>query len=186
MNEYQTELFNNIQSAGLSEVSASAILENSGVLEAIERHGAAIPSLEEYKQAEIEALASGTPITLAMNELISGYKQKFDSLSNARQEQLLERIVEKVAPPENKYQERMESLQQALDNELASGSVERATELYNELDNLSEIGELPTYEKPTPQLPSDQEIARMTVSQVSKLLHDFPEHSRHILDIIND
>ena len=55
MNEYQTELFNNIQSAGLSEVSASAILDHSGVLEAIERHGAAIPSVEEYKQAELEA-----------------------------------------------------------------------------------------------------------------------------------
>lgn len=186
MNEYQTELFNNIQSAGLSEVSASAILDHSGVLEAIERHGAAIPSVEEYKQAELEALASGTPITLAMNELISGYKQKFDSLSKARQEQLLERIVEKVAPQENAFQARMEDLQQALDNELASGSVERATSIYNELENLSEMGELPSYEKPTPQLPSDQDIARMNVSQATKLLHDFPEHTRHILDILND
>lgn len=186
MNEYQTELFNNIQSAGLSEVSASAILENSGVLEAIERHGAAIPSVEEYKQAELEALASGTPITLAMNELISGYKQKFDSLSNVRQEQLLERIVEKVAPPENTYQERINQLETAFNTELQSGSVERATELYNELSELSEAGALPSYEKPTPTLPSDQDISKMNVSQVSKLLHDFPEHSRHILDILND
>lgn len=186
MNEYQTELFNNIQSAGLSEVSASAILENSGVLEAIERHSAAIPSMEEYKQAELEALASGTPITLAMNELIGGYKQKFDSLSNVRQEELLKKIASRVAPPENAYQERVEELQQALDNELASGSVERATSIYNELESLSEAGALPSYEKPTPTLPSDQEIAKMSVSQVSKLLHDFPEQSRHILDIIND
>ncbi|MFB5232187.1 hypothetical protein [Enterococcus faecium] len=185
MNEYQTQLFNEIQSAGLSEVSASAILENSGVLEAIERHGAAIPSVEEYKQAELEALASGTPITLAMNELIDGYKQKFDSLSNARQEQLLERIVEKVAPQENAFQERMEELETAFNNELASGSVERATSIYNELESLSEMGELP-YEKPKKTLPSDQDIAKMSVSQVSKLLHDFPEHTRHILDIIND
>lgn len=186
MNEYQTELFNSIQSAGLSEVSASAILENSSVLEAIERHGAAIPSVEEYKQAELEALASGTPITLAMNELISGYKQKFDSLSNARQEQLLERIVEKVAPPENAFQTRMEELQQALDNELASGSVERATSIYNELSELSEMGELPSYEKPKKTLPSDQDIYAMGASEVTALLREFPEHTRHILDIIND
>ncbi|EOZ5988400.1 hypothetical protein ACQUM9_002620 [Enterococcus faecium] len=186
MNEYQTELFNNIQSAGLSEVSASAILENSGVLEAIERHGVAIPSVEEYKQAELEALASGTPITLAMNELISGYKSKFDSLSNVRQEELLEKIASRVAPPENAYQERVEDLQQALDNELASGSVEKATELYNELENLSEMGELPSYEKPVPQLPSDQDIARMNVSQATALLREFPEHTTHILNILND
>lgn len=186
MNEYQTELFNNIQSAGLSEVSASAILENSGVLEAIERHGAAIPSLEEYKQAELEALASGTPITLAMNELINGYKSKFDSLSNVRQEQLLERIVEKVAPPENAYQERINQLETAFNTELQSGSVERATELYNELESLSEMGELPSYEKPKKTFPSDQEIYAMGASEVTALLREFPEHTRHILDIIND
>ncbi|EPE2437883.1 hypothetical protein ACSHAM_002577 [Enterococcus faecium] len=186
MNEYQTELFNNIQSAGLSEVSASAILENSGVLEAIERHGAAIPSVEEYKQAELEALASGTPITLAMNELIGGYKQKFDSLSNARQEQLLERIVEKVAPPENAFQERINQLETAFNTELQSGSVERATELYNELESLSEAGKLPSYEKPKKTLPSDQEIYAMGASEVTALLREFPEHTRHILDIIND
>ncbi|HIB1799048.1 hypothetical protein EGW53_09225 [Enterococcus faecium] len=186
MNEYQTELFNNIQSAGLSEVSASAILENSGVLEAIERHGAAIPSVEEYKQAELEALASGTPITLAMNELIGGYKQKFDSLSNARQEQLLERIVEKVAPPENAFQERINQLETAFNTELQSGSVERATELYNELESLSEAGKLPSYEKPKKTLPSDQEIAAMGVSQQSALLYEFPEHSRHILEVIQE
>ena len=83
MNKYQEELKSRIQSAGLSEVSAYAILENSGVLEAMERHGSAIPSMEEFKAVELEAITNATPITLAINELIDGYKQAFNATSKS-------------------------------------------------------------------------------------------------------
>ncbi len=108
------------------------------------------------------------------------------ALNNVRQEQLLERIVEKVAPPENAYQDVSTNWKQPSDTELQSGSVERATELYNELESLSEMGELPSYEKPKKTFPSDQEIYAMGASEVTALLREFPEHTRHILDIIND
>lgn len=185
-NNFREELHNQLTAGGLNEISIAAIMEHSGTLEGISKHGGNVPTVSDFQEAELKAFRESTPLTLAINELVESHKKDFQELSNVRQEALLEKIVEKVAPPENKYQERMGELQQSLDNELASGSVERATELYNELENLSEIGELPSYEKPTPQLPSDQDIAHMTVSQVSKLLHDFPEHSKHILDIIND
>ncbi|NVD32565.1 hypothetical protein HV444_13775, partial [Enterococcus faecium] len=169
-----------------NEISIAAIMEHSGTLEGISKHGGNVPTVSDFQEAELKAFRESTPLTLAINEMVESYKKDFQALSNVRQEALLEKIVEKVAPPENKYQERMEELQQAYNAELQSGSVERATSLYNELENLSEMGELPTYEKPTPQLPSDQDIARMNVSQATALLREFPEHTRHILDIIND
>lgn len=187
MNNFREELESKIKAAGLNEVSSAAILENSGVLEAIERHGAAIPSMGEFQSAELTALREGTPITLAMNELISGYKQKFESLSNVRQEELLNRIAEKVAPPDNAYQERIEQLETAFQKELQSGgSVEKATELYNSLEALQQEGAIPSYKAPKKTLPSDQEIAAMGVSQQSALLYEFPEHSRHILEVIQE
>ncbi|HFJ8813376.1 MULTISPECIES: hypothetical protein [Enterococcus] len=185
-NNFREELHNQLTAGGLNEISIAAIMEHSGTLEGISKHGGNVPTVSDFQEAELKAFRESTPLTLAIDEMVESYKKDFQALSNVRQEALLEKIAEKVAPPENAFQERINQLETAFNTELQSGSVERATELYNELESLSEMGELPTYEKPKKTLPSNQEIYAMGASEVTALLREFPEHTRHILDIIND
>ena len=180
MNKYQEELKSRIQSAGLSEVSAYAILENSGVLEAMERHGSAIPSMEEFKAVELEAITNATPITLAINELIDGYKQAFNATSNVRQEEILSRIADKLAPEVDPLAEQLKHLSQTYENELQHGSVETATDLYNQIQDLRANGMVQESPETMPKM-SAKEVTARGISFVTEYLHEYPEQANEII-----
>ncbi len=183
MNSFNYDLYKSLEGR-VSQITLTAILEESGTLEGIERSGGKVPTLEEYREAEKKAVENVTPITMEIQELINGYRKQHVEGSTIRQEKLIERIAERLAPEPSeadRVAEKIANLSKAMQE---TESVEEAISLANEITDLEEFG-LPTYEEfIKPELPSDEEISRMDVNQATTLVNQFPEHTSKILDII--
>lgn len=184
MNEYQINLLASLD--GLTHITKQAVLSHSGTLEGLERNGNPIPTLEDYKGLELQALAENAPITLKINELMEEFKSTARLTDNA----LLERIAKAVEPDQEaiskaSYEREYDRLKQAYEN---ADSIREATDIFNELSDLETNGVRPVMEVPKKIVPTVGEISAMGVSQVSELLTEFPdaESQRIILDAIQD
>ncbi|MFZ4977489.1 hypothetical protein, partial [Enterococcus durans] len=164
----------------LSDITISAIMGESGVLEGISRNGGHTPTIEDYQKAEQRALETATPVTLEIKQLISGFRKEHLEGSTIRQEKLMERIADKLDPKVDLVAEKIANLTKAMQE---AEHVEEAISLANEITELEEFG-LPVYEEFKPELPSNEEIARMDVNQATALVNQFPEHTSKILDIV--
>ena len=92
----------------------------------------------------------------------------------------MERIADKLDPKVDLVSEKIANLTKAMQE---AEHVEEAISLANEIAELEEFG-LPAYEEFKPELPSNEEIARMDVNQATALVNQFPEHTSKILDIV--
>ncbi|EGP5302163.1 hypothetical protein EAC14_13775 [Enterococcus faecium] len=179
MNSFNQELYEQLQGS-LSDIAISAIMGESGVLEGISRNGGHTPTIEDYQKAEQRALETATPVTLEIKQLISGFRKEHLEGSTIRQEKLMERIAGKLDPKVDLVAEKIADLTKAMQE---AEHVEEAISLANEITELEEFG-LPVYEEFKPELPSNEEIARMDVNQATALVNQFPEHTSKILDIV--
>lgn len=179
MNSFNQELYEQLQGS-LSDIAISAIMGESGVLEGISRNGGYTPTIEDYQKAEQRALETATPVTLEIKQLISGFRKEHLEGSTIRQEKLMERIADKLDPKVDVVAEKIANLTKAMQE---AEHVEEAISLSNEITELEEFG-LPVYEEFKPELPSNEEIARMDVNQATALVNQFPEHTSKILDIV--
>lgn len=179
MDSFNQELYEQLQGS-LSDITISAIMGESGVLEGISRNGGHTPTIEDYQKAEQRALETATPVTLEIKQLISGFRKEHLEGSTIRQEKLMERIADKLDPKVDLVAEKIANLTKAMQE---AEHVEEAISLANEITELEEFG-LPVYEEFKPELPSDEEIARMDVNQATALVNQFPEHTSKILDIV--
>lgn len=179
MNSFNQELYEQLQGS-LSDIAISAIMGESGVLEGISRNGGHTPTIEDYQKAEQRALETATPVTLEIKQLISGFRKEHLEGSTIRQEKLMERIADKLDPKVDLVAEKIANLTKAMQE---AEHVEEAISLANEITELEEFG-LPVYEEFKPELPSNEEIARMDVNQATALVNQFPEHTSKILDIV--
>lgn len=179
MNSFNQELYEQLQGS-LSDIAISAIMGESGVLEGISRNGGHTPTIEDYQKAEQRALETATPVTLEIKQLISGFRKEHLESSTIRQEKLMERIADKLDPKVDLVAEKIANLTKAMQE---AEHVEEAISLANEIAELEEFG-LPAYEEFKPELPSNEEIARMDVNQATALVNQFPEHTSKILDIV--
>lgn len=182
MNSFNYDLYKSLEGR-VSQITLTAILEESGTLEGIERSGGKVPTLEEYREAEKKAVENVTPITMEIQELINDYRKQHVEGSTIRQEKLMERIAERLAPEPSEVDRVAEKIANLTKAMHEAEYVEEAISLANEITDLEEFG-LPTYEEFKPELPSDEEIARMNVNQATALVNQFPEHTRHILDVV--
>lgn len=179
MNTFNQELYEQLQGS-LSDIAISAIMGESGVLEGISKNGGNTPTIEDYQKAEQRALETATPVALEIKQLIGVFRQEHLEGSTIRQEKLMERIAEKLDPKVDLVAERIANLTKAMHE---AEHVEEAISLANEITELEEFG-LPAYEEFKPELPSNEEIARMDVNQATALVNQFPEHTSKILDIV--
>lgn len=179
MDSFNQELYEQLQGS-LSDITISAIMGESGVLEGISRNGGHTPTIEDYQKAEQRALETATPVTLEIKQLISGFRKEHLEGSTIRQEKLMERIADKLDPKVDLVAEKIANLTKAMQE---AKHVEEAISLANEITELEEFG-LPVYEEFKPELPSNEEIARMDVNQATALVNQFPEHTSKILDIV--
>lgn len=179
MDSFNQELYEQLQGS-LSDITISAIMGESGVLEGISRNGGHTPTIEDYQKAEQRALDTATPVTLEIKQLISGFRKEHLEGSEIRQEKLIERIADKLDPKVDLVAEKIANLTKAMQE---AEHVEEAISLANEITELEEFG-LPVYEEFKPELPSNEEIARMDVNQATALVNQFPEHTSKILDIV--
>ncbi|EME3597218.1 hypothetical protein QPC14_002408 [Enterococcus faecium] len=179
MDSFNQELYEQLQGS-LSDITISAIMGESGVLEGISRNGGHTPTIEDYQKAEQRALETATPVTLEIKQLISGFRKEHLEGSTIRQEKLMERIADKLDPKVDLVAEKIANLTKAMQE---AEHVEEAISLANEITELEEFG-LPVYEEFKPELPSNEEIARMDVNQATALVNQFPEHTSKILDIV--
>lgn len=179
MDSFNQELYEQLQGS-LSDITISAIMGESGVLEGISRNGGHKPTIEDYQKAEQRALETATPVTLEIKQLISGFRKEHLEGSTNRQEKLMERIADKLDPKVDLVAEKIANLTKAMQE---AEHVEEAISLANEITELEEFG-LPVYEEFKPELPSNEEIARMDVNQATALVNQFPEHTSKILDIV--
>lgn len=179
MDSFNQELYEQLQGS-LSDITISAIMGESGVLEGISRNGGHTPTIEDYQKAEQRALETATPVTLEIKQLISGFRKEHLEGSTIRQEKLMERIADKLDPKIDLVAEKIANLTKAMQE---AEHVEEAISLANEITELEEFG-LPVYEEFKPELPSNEEIARMDVNQATALVNQFPEHTSKILDIV--
>lgn len=179
MDSFNQELYEQLQGS-LSDITISAIMGESGVLEGISRNGGHTPTIEDYQKAEQRALETATPVTLEIKQLISGFRKEHLEGSTIRQEKLMERIADKLEPKVDLVAEKIANLTKAMQE---AEHVEEAISLANEITELEEFG-LPVYEEFKPELPSNEEIARMDVNQATALVNQFPEHTSKILDIV--
>lgn len=179
MDSFNQELYEQLQGS-FSDITISAIMGESGVLEGISRNGGHTPTIEDYQKAEQRALETATPVTLEIKQLISGFRKEHLEGSTIRQEKLMERIADKLDPKVDLVAEKIANLTKAMQE---AEHVEEAISLANEITELEEFG-LPVYEEFKPELPSNEEIARMDVNQATALVNQFPEHTIKILDIV--
>ncbi|EOS7929623.1 hypothetical protein D3068_RS13330 [Enterococcus hirae] len=179
MDSFNQELYEQLQGS-LSDITISAIMGESGVLEGISRNGGHTPTIEDYQKAEQRASETATPVTLEIKQLISGFRKEHLEGSTIRQEKLMERIADKLDPKVDLVAEKIANLTKAMQE---AEHVEEAISLANEITELEEFG-LPVYEEFKPELPSNEEIARMDVNQATALVNQFPEHTSKILDIV--
>lgn len=179
MNSFNQELYEQLQGS-LSDIAISAIMGESGVLEGISKSGGNTPTIEDYKKAEQRALETATPVTLEIKQLISGFRKEHLEGSTIRQEKLMERIAEKLDPEVDLVAERIAKLNKSIQE---AEHIEEAISMANEITDLEEFG-LPSYEEFKPELPSNEEIARLDVNEATALVNQFPEHTQHILDVV--
>lgn len=182
MNSFNYDLYKSLEGR-VSQITLTAILEESGTLEGIERSGGKVPTLEEYREAEKKAVENVTPITMEIQELINGYRKQHVEGSTVRQEKILERIAAKLAPEPSEADRVAEKIADLTKAMREAEHVEEAISMANEITELEEFG-LPAYEVFKPELPSNEEIARMDVNQATALVNQFPEHTSKILDIV--
>ncbi|MDV4535916.1 hypothetical protein NNE64_12645 [Enterococcus faecium] len=182
MNSFNQELYEQLQGS-LSDIAISAIMGESGVLEGISRNGGHTPTIEDYQKAEQRALETATPVTLEIKQLISGFRKEHLEGSTIRQEKLMGRIADKLAPEPSEVDRVAEKIANLTKAMQEAEHVEEAISLANEITELEEFG-LPVYEEFKPELPSNEEIARMDVNQATALVNQFPEHTIKILDIV--
>lgn len=139
-----------------------------------------ILSIDELSKLveSVESDNNAIPKEYLMKEALQSLRESHSLTIQSALAKRMESVAKVIAPDVDPLAERIGQLNKEYSQEIENGSIEKATSIFNDIQELSENG-LPDEPEGLPRMAASEVVAR-GVSFVTEYLNEFPEESIEI------